>query len=75
MYNKYVFDSSPLIDLFKHYYPEAFPSLWGDFNEMVKNGKLMSVREVSKELGEHDDTLAEWIKKNPKILHSHMLMN
>lgn len=24
----YVFDSGPLIDLFRHYYRDRFPSLW-----------------------------------------------
>jgi len=50
MYNKYIFDSGPLIDLFTHYYPKRFPTLWDDFSTLVKNGQLMSVREVSKEL-------------------------
>jgi len=67
MYNKYIFDASPLIDLFKHYYPERFPSLWKDFNTMVKDGQLMSVREVSKELEARDDDLTKWTKQNPDL--------
>lgn len=67
MYNKYVFDSGPLIDLFTHYYPERFPSLWKDFNELVKKGQLMSVREVSKELESHGDSLTKWTKNNKEL--------
>ncbi len=67
MYNKYIFDSGPLIDLFTHYYPQRFPSLWKDFNELVRNGQLMSVREVSKELESHGDSLTKWTKKNKDL--------
>lgn len=43
----YVFDSSPLIDLFKHYYPARFPSLpfgkasmrWSRNNASFQYGK------------------------------------
>jgi len=67
MYNKYIFDSGPLIDLFTHYYPERFPSLWEDFNELVRNGQLMSVREVSKELESYGDNLTKWTKDNKDL--------
>ena len=67
MYNKYIFDSGPLIDLFTHYYPERFPSLWEDFNTLVKNGQLMSVREVSKELESYGDSLSDWTKNNKNL--------
>ena len=32
---KYVFDSDSLIDLFWHYYPERFPTLWEKFDTLV----------------------------------------
>lgn len=47
---KYVFDTGPLIDLFKHYYPTRFPSLWEQFHDLVSEGKLISVREVYNEI-------------------------
>ncbi|GAH81232.1 unnamed protein product, partial [marine sediment metagenome] len=31
----YVFDSDTLIDLFRHYYLERFPTLWQNFDNLV----------------------------------------
>ncbi len=36
----YVFDSSPLIDLFRYYYPDRFPSLWE--NVTTQTGRKIS---------------------------------
>jgi hypothetical protein len=58
----YVFDSSPLIDLFRHFYPQRFPSLWANFKTLVSAKKIISVREVFNELKGHEDRLAEWAK-------------
>jgi len=60
---KYVFDSGPLIDLFRHYYPERFPSLWEKFNLLVSNGKIISVKEVYNEIDGKEDELARWAKQ------------
>ena len=60
----YVFDSGPLIDLFRHYYRERFPSLWQHFDRMVEDGRITSTREVSNELEGHEDKLAKWCKEN-----------
>ena len=57
----YVFDSGPLIDLFRHYYRERFPSLWQQFDEMVEDGRITSTREVSNELEGHEDRLSELV--------------
>ena len=48
---KYVFDSDSLINLFRHYYPERFPTLWEKFDALVSGGELISVREVYNEIG------------------------
>lgn len=45
----YVFDSGPLIDLFRHYYRERFPSLWGNFDGMVEDRRITST--VSARIG------------------------
>ena len=58
----YVFDSSPLIDLFRHFYPQRFPSLWANFKTLVSAKKIISVREVFNEVKGHEDRLAEWAK-------------
>ena len=62
----YVFDSGPLIDLFRHYYRERFPSLWKAFDAMVTEGRITSTREVFNELEAYDDDLAVWCKKNKR---------
>ena len=60
----YVFDSSSLIVLFRHYYPHRFPSLWERFDALVLERRIVSVREVRKELEECDDRLSDWVKDN-----------
>ena len=60
----YVFDSGPLIDLFRHYYRNRFPSLWEAFDTMVTEGRITSTREVFNELESHGDDLATWCKEN-----------
>jgi len=58
----YVFDSSPLIDLFRYYYLDRFPSLWENFDALVLERRIISVREVRKELEGHGDRLSDWVK-------------
>ena len=65
---KYVFDSDSLIDLFKHYYPERFPTLWEQFDALVSGGELISVREVFNEIGSSEDSLGTWAKEQKNIL-------
>lgn len=65
---KYVFDSDSLINLFRHYYPERFPTLWEKFDALVSGGKLVSVREVFNEIGSSGDSLGTWAKEQKNIL-------
>jgi len=58
----YVFDSSPLIDLFRYYYLDRFPSLWENFDALDLERRIISVREVRKELEGHGDRLSDWVK-------------
>ncbi len=60
----YVFDSGPLIDLFRHYYRERFPSLWKHFDRMIEDSRITSTREVFNELAGHEDELTNWCKAN-----------
>lgn len=60
----YVFDSSPLVDLFRHFYPQRFPSLWASFDKLVSAQKIISVREVYNELKDYEDRLANWVKSH-----------
>ncbi len=65
---KYVFDSDSLINLFRHYYPERFPTLWEQFDALVSGGELISVREVFNEIGSSEDSLGTWAKEQKNIL-------
>jgi len=65
---KYVFDSDSLINLFRHYYPERFPTLWEKFDALVSGGKLVSVKEVFNEIGLRKDSLGTWAKEQKNIL-------
>lgn len=67
----YVFDSSSLIVLFRHYYPERFPTLWENFDELVSEEKIISVREVRNEVNTYayEDGLSTWTKDNDSIFH------
>ena len=46
----YVFDTSSFI-VTGHYYRQQFPRFWEKFNFAVNQSKIISVREVYKELG------------------------
>ncbi len=65
---KYVFDSDSLINLFWHYYPERFPTLWQKFDVLVSEGKIVSVREVFNEIGSSEDLLGAWAKEHKNVL-------
>ncbi|MCK4352740.1 DUF4411 family protein [candidate division WOR-3 bacterium] len=62
----YVFDSSPLIVLFRHYYPNRFPTLWEKFDILISDSKLSSVRDVVNEINRYanSDRLTKWVKDN-----------
>ena len=66
----YVFDSGPLIDLFRHYYRTRFPSLWERFDEMVADGTITSTREVYNELEGRGDELSDWCKANRSVFQT-----
>ena len=67
---KYIFDSGPLIDLFRHYYPSRFPTLWENFHALVLEDALISVREVYNEIDSREDMLTSWAKKEKDKLFS-----
>lgn len=60
----YVFDSSPLIHLFRYYYPGRFPSLWENFDSIVSDQRIISVWEVKRELEGNGDNLSEWVNSH-----------
>lgn len=46
----YVFDTSSLSVLIKHFYESRFPSLWIKIDDLINSGKMISVREARREL-------------------------
>lgn len=72
----FVFDSGPLIDLFRHYYRARFPTLWRRFDRLVEDGRVTSTREVRNELRgraslrerrRKADRLAEWCDEHASL--------
>jgi hypothetical protein len=62
----YVFDMSSLKEIFR--IPRrVFPSMWDKFDDLVKDGKIISVREVAKEIANGDGVLTEWAKGHKKV--------
>jgi len=62
----YIFDTSSFIEIF-NFYPKRFPSLWNEFDELVSKKRILSVKEVFKEINERNDLKTEWAKRNNKI--------
>jgi hypothetical protein len=64
----YVFDNSPLSTLFRNYYRGRFPSLWGRFDGMVADGRLVSVREALHEIRDGAVvSLRDWAEQNADL--------
>ncbi|MBN1450323.1 MAG: DUF4411 family protein [Anaerolineales bacterium] len=66
----YVIDTNSL-NVLKNYYLEPFQSFWRDFNLLVEEGRLLSVREVYQELDGLVDAqhLQDWIRTNKDIFY------
>ena len=59
----YVFDTNVFILFFSSYYPDSFPTLWKQFDQLVAKGQITSTREVRRELeGRGNKTLQNWLK-------------
>ncbi len=48
---RYVLDTNTISQLFRFYYRKNFPSLWEKFDQLVLDGRILSTREVLRELG------------------------
>jgi len=63
----YVFDTSPLSNLFRHFYRRRFPTLWESFDELIANGDVTSTREVKRELERYAHINEDWMRDNAAI--------
>ena len=46
----YVLDTNTISQLYRSFYPDHFPTLWGLFHALVREGRACSVSEVEEEL-------------------------
>ncbi len=65
---KYVFDTNAFSLLFRSYYRNRFPSLWKQFDKLVKSGAITSTREVLEEINDsHVQEMIEWASKHKEL--------
>lgn len=64
----YVLDTNSF-SVLGNYYPEQFPTFWGKFNQAVAVGKIISVREVYRELEFYirHSHLSDWVEDHRDI--------
>jgi len=64
----YVFDTNSFRVL-GHYFPQRFPTIWGNLNALIVEERLISVREVFNEInaGGNKPFILSWVKANKKI--------
>ena len=55
----YVFDTNVFILFFSSYYPDSFPTLWKQFDQLVANDQITSTRELEVQ---GNETLQNWLK-------------
>ena len=63
----YVIDTSALIDIFREYSSEVFPTLWKDIEKLIKQRLLIAPKEVLNELKRKDDELSKWAAKHQNM--------
>ena len=67
----YIFDTSVLIIIFRHFYRKHFASLWNEFERCVADRRVISVREAGKEIDKFHalDELSQWKKDHQDFFH------
>ena len=64
----YIFDTSPLSQLFGAYYRSRFPTLWEQFDKLVRQRRVISTREVGREIDNGPiKNLIEWKRQHPQL--------
>ncbi|WP_431831960.1 DUF4411 family protein [Corynebacterium accolens] len=59
----YLVDSNIVIDGFRTYPPDSFPSYWRAIESFVKRGKFLFHEKVCEEILIHEDDKSSWLKK------------
>ena len=64
----YVFDNGPISTLFRNYYRTVFPTLWDNFDVLIVEGDIVSVREVAREIADSRlEDCRNWTAGNPDV--------
>lgn len=68
----YVFDDNSLSNILNFYYTDRFPSFWEKFNEMIREKRIISVREVKFELLNkfNDEQIERLTKRNKNFFEN-----
>lgn len=63
-------DTSSLIDLQENYPSTTFPNVWGNFESLVHNRRIVAPIEVFKEVSPANTLLHRWCKNNKGIFRT-----
>lgn len=58
----YSIDSSGVLDLFRYYPPDVFPTIWAQLDGASRSGNIFAIDEVYRELEKKDDAAFQWLK-------------
>lgn len=64
----YVWDNGPFRELFRSFYPTVFKTLWSQFDELIADGRIVSTREIKRELDDYNfPNLNDWCSQNTSV--------
>jgi hypothetical protein len=58
----YSLDSSGILDLFRYYPPDVFPTIWTQMDAAASGRVILAIDEVYRELEKKDDAAFQWLK-------------
>jgi len=64
----YSIDSSGVLDLFRYYPPDVFPTIWTQMEAAVGSRTILAIDEVYRELEKKDDVAFQWLKARRTIV-------
>jgi Domain of unknown function (DUF4411) len=64
----YSIDSSGILDLFRYYPPDVFPTIWTQMEAAARHGVIFAIDEVYREIEKKDDVAFDWLKARRMIV-------
>jgi Domain of unknown function (DUF4411) len=64
----YSIDSSGVLDLFRYYPPDVFPTIWTQMDVAARGEIVFAIDEVYRELEKKDDVAFEWLKAHRTMI-------